>query len=52
MLRAKRCALGRITRAYSTKVKAGRIVRQGKRPGARLARGAKVTVVVSRGRRK
>jgi hypothetical protein len=52
LLRAKRCALGRTTRAYSSKVKTGRIISQSKRPGARLPRGTKVNVKISRGRRR
>jgi subtilisin family serine protease len=51
-LKARRCALGRVKRAYSAKVKKGRIVSQTKRPGARLKRGTKVGVVVSRGARR
>jgi PASTA domain len=52
LLAAKRCALGKTTRAYSRKVKTGKIVSQSRRPGARLPRGTKVNVVVSRGRRR
>jgi PASTA domain len=52
MLAARRCALGRVTRAYSAKVRRGRIVRQSRRPGIRLPRGTRVHVVVSRGRRR
>jgi beta-lactam-binding protein with PASTA domain len=48
LLAAKRCALGRVTRTYS-RVKSGRIVKQSRRPGARLPRGTRVNVVVSRG---
>jgi hypothetical protein len=51
LLSSKRCALGRVTRAYSAKVKRGKIIKQSRRPGARLARGTRVNVVVSRGRR-
>ena len=51
LLAAKRCALGRIKRAYSTKVKKGRIISQSRRPGARLRRGTRVNVLVSRGKR-
>lgn len=46
------CVLGNVTRAYSRKVKKGRVVSQSRRPGARLARAARVNVVVSRGRRR
>lgn len=52
MLRAKRCALGRVTRAYSSSVGLGKIIRQNRRPAARLPRGTRVNVVVSRGRRR
>jgi hypothetical protein len=52
MLSARRCALGRITRAHSPKVRKGRIVKQSRRPGARLPRGTRVNVVVSRSRRR
>ena len=46
------CALGRVTKAYSRRVRRGRVVGQRPAPGLRLRRGAKVAVVVSRGRRK
>jgi beta-lactam-binding protein with PASTA domain len=52
MLAAKRCALGKVSRSYSGRVKTGKIISQSKRPGARLARGTRVNVVVSRGKRK
>jgi serine protease AprX len=51
-LTRRRCRLGRVTRAYSAKVRTGRIIRQSRRPGARLARGTRVNVVVSRGKRR
>jgi hypothetical protein len=52
MLSARRCRLGRVTRAYSRKVVSGRIIRQSRRPGARLPRGTRVDIAVSRGCRK
>jgi uncharacterized delta-60 repeat protein len=52
LLALKRCALGRAKRAYSIKVKKGTIISQGRRPGARLASGTRVNVVVSRGKRR
>jgi Zn-dependent metalloprotease len=52
LLVSKRCALGRVARAYSGRVKARRIISQSRRPGARLPRGTKVKVVVSRGKRR
>jgi subtilisin family serine protease len=52
LLSTRRCRLGRVARVYSRRVKKGKIVSQGRRPAARLARGTKVNVVVSRGRRR
>ena len=46
------CALGRITRAYSRRVRRGRVLGQKPGPGLRRARGAKVAVVLSRGRKR
>jgi subtilisin family serine protease len=46
------CALGRITRTHSRRVRRGRVVGQRPGPGLKLRRGAKIAVVVSRGRRK
>jgi subtilisin family serine protease len=46
------CALGRVTRADSRRVRRGRVVAQRPGPGLRLRRGAKIAVVLSRGRRK
>ena len=45
------CSLGRITRSYSRRVARGRVIAQKRQPGLRLRRGAKVGVVLSRGRR-
>jgi beta-lactam-binding protein with PASTA domain len=47
-----RCALGRISRAYSGRVKLSRIIGQSRRAGSRHPRGTRVNVVVSRGRRR
>jgi ABC-type oligopeptide transport system substrate-binding subunit len=47
-----RCRLGRVTRAYSAKVRVGKIISQSRRPGARLPRGTRVNVIVSRGKRR
>jgi PASTA domain len=52
MLSARRCGLGRITRAYSPEIRKGRILRQSRQPGARLPRGTRVNVAVSRSRRR
>jgi thermitase len=52
MLTRRHCRLGRVTRAYSGRIRTGRIISQSRRPGAHLPRGAKVKVVVSRGKRR
>jgi hypothetical protein len=52
LLTARHCRLGRVGHAFSRRVRKGRVVSQTRRPGLRLARGAKVGVVVSRGRRR
>jgi peptide/nickel transport system substrate-binding protein len=52
ILKARRCTLGTVTKAYSARVRRGRIIRQSHRAGARLRQGAKVHVTVSRGRRR
>jgi subtilisin family serine protease len=52
LLVSKRCRLGRVTRAYSARVRLGRIIRQSRRPSVRIARGSRVNVVVSRGKRR
>jgi hypothetical protein len=49
-IKAHDCRVGKIRRAFSTKIKKGRVVSQKPRAGRRLKHGAKVTVVVSRGR--
>ena len=45
-----RCVLGRVSRAYSGRVRKSRIIGQSRRPGSRHPRGTRVNVVVSRGR--
>jgi PASTA domain/RTX calcium-binding nonapeptide repeat (4 copies) len=51
LLASKRCALGRVTKGYSQKVRKGRVISQRPTVGRRLPRGTKVHVKVSRGRR-
>jgi eukaryotic-like serine/threonine-protein kinase len=46
------CALGRVSKTYSNRIRRGRVVGQRPGPGLRLRRGAKIAVVVSRGRRR
>jgi hypothetical protein len=52
VLAARRCRLGRVTRAFSAKVKRGRVVAQHRRPGARLPRNTQVSVTLSKGKRR
>ena len=47
-----RCVLGRVSRAYSSRVRKSRIIGQSRRAGSRHPRGTRVNVVVSRGRRR
>jgi beta-lactam-binding protein with PASTA domain len=49
-LAASSCRTGAVKRAYSAKVKAGRVISQKPVAGKTLARGSKVDLVVSRGR--
>lgn len=49
-LRRANCSVGRVSRARSRRAR-GRVIRQRPRPGAVRARGARVSLVVSRGRR-
>jgi serine protease AprX len=51
-LRARRCVAGKVRQAFSGKVKKGRVIAQSRRPGARLPRGTKVNLKVSKGARK
>jgi beta-lactam-binding protein with PASTA domain len=50
LLAARRCALGRVSRAYSATIRKGRVTSQRPPVGRRLPRGTKVHVTVSRGR--
>ena len=49
-IKTHNCSVGKVTRVTSSKVKNGRVVSQKPRPGKRLKHGAKVNLVVSRGR--
>jgi len=46
------CSTGRVKRAASNRVKAGRVISQSPKAGQRRPAGAKVSLVVSRGRRR
>jgi hypothetical protein len=50
-LRLRHCTLGHVGRAYSRRIRRGRILSQSASAGAHRPRGAKVGVVISRGRR-
>ena len=52
LLVARHCRIGRVGHAYSRRVRKGRVIGQARRPGTKLAAGAKVGIVVSRGRRR
>jgi uncharacterized repeat protein (TIGR01451 family) len=51
-LAAAHCKLGKVKRAYSAKVKRGKVVNQSPKAGRKLANGAKVNVTLSRGPRR
>jgi subtilisin family serine protease len=51
LLTKRGCSLGRVSRVRSRRVARGRVVAQRPAPGLRLARGARVRVILSRGRR-
>lgn len=52
VLKRRSCALGKVRRAYSAKVRRGRIVSQTRRTGRRLPRGTRVGVTLSKGKRR
>jgi hypothetical protein len=51
-LAAGDCKRGRVSYAYSPKVKKGRVIKQSQRPGKTLKAGSKVNLVVSKGKRR
>lgn len=50
-LARRNCRVGKVRRLYSRTVRKGRILSQSRRPGARLPKGTKVAMVVSRGKK-
>jgi hypothetical protein len=46
------CAVGKVSKAFSAKVKKGRVVSQKPKPGTKRSPGAKVSLVVSKGRKR
>jgi len=51
-LRARKCRLGAITSAFSSKVKKGRVISQSKAAGRRLPLNSRVAIKVSKGARR
>jgi hypothetical protein len=51
-LKAHDCSVGRIKRTFSTKVEKGRVISQKPKPHELLAHGARVDLVVSRGKKR
>jgi hypothetical protein len=51
LIRARHCRVGKVKRAYSRKVRKGRVISQKPKPRKVLRNGGKVNLVVSRGRR-
>jgi PASTA domain/Right handed beta helix region/Divergent InlB B-repeat domain len=49
-IKSHACRVGRVKRAFSDHVKKGRVISQRPKPGRRLAHGAKVNLIVSKGR--
>jgi hypothetical protein len=45
------CSLGKVKRAFSNRVKKGRVISQRPKPGRHLNHGAKVGLIISKGRR-
>ena len=50
-IRAHDCSVGRIKRAFSMRIKKGRVISQKPKPHKRLRHGAKVNLTVSKGKR-
>jgi hypothetical protein len=51
-IRRAGCTTGRVRRSYSASVRSGRVIAQAPRPGIRKRAGAKVSLVLSKGRRR
>jgi len=45
------CSVGKVTKAFSARVKKGRVISQKPSPGKKLAAGSKVKLKVSKGRK-
>ncbi len=51
VLRTHFCSLGKVKHAFSNRVRRGRVISQKPKPGRHLNHGAKVSLIVSKGRR-
>jgi uncharacterized delta-60 repeat protein len=51
VIRKAHCSPGKLTKAFSRKVKKGRVIKQSPKPGKKLAAGAKVKLKVSKGKK-
>jgi PASTA domain-containing protein/List-Bact-rpt repeat protein len=50
-IRKAHCSVGKVTKAFSAKVKKGRVISQKPKPGKKLAAGSKVKLKVSKGKK-
>jgi beta-lactam-binding protein with PASTA domain len=50
-LKKAHCSPGKVTKAFSAKVRKGRVLSQKRRPGKKLAAGSKVKLAVSKGKK-
>jgi beta-lactam-binding protein with PASTA domain len=48
-VRSRHCSVGRVTKAFSTLKKKGRVLAQAPKPGKRLKNGGRVKMVVGKG---
>jgi beta-lactam-binding protein with PASTA domain len=51
-IKKAKCAVGKVTKKSSAKVKKNRVISQKPAPGKKLAGGAKVNLVVSKGKKR
>jgi hypothetical protein len=50
-IRRAHCTVGKVTKAFSAKVKKGRVIAQKRKAGNKLAAGTKITLKVSKGKK-
>jgi beta-lactam-binding protein with PASTA domain len=51
-VRSRHCSVGRVTKTFSTLRKRGKVLAQKPRPGRRLRRGTRVSLIVGKGPRR